>query len=133
MEEKLSRQRRWQIKNKELGLCVQCGAKAQDGYSRCPECARKEREKYAEKRDGGICVRCGKPSGGRVHCESCAEWCKKYYAERGALDNARKLRSERRASGVCTKCGGETDGRWKMCQKCREYHRKYRQARKEQK
>lgn len=132
MENEMSRQRRWQLKNKELGLCVQCGAKVEDGYVRCPACTQKEKDKYSERRERGICIRCKKPSGGSALCESCAERYRKYNAEHDALGKARKLRSERRASGVCTKCGGETDGRWKMCQKCREYSRKYQQARKEQ-
>ena len=132
MEKEMSRQRRWQIKNKELGLCVQCGAKVEDGHSRCPACCQKEKNKYAELRDNGICIGCGKPSDGKVYCKQCREWYRNYYAERGVLDKAKKLRGERRASGVCTRCGSETDGRWKMCQKCREYSRKYQQARKEQ-
>ena len=49
-EKKLSKQRRWQIKQKKLGNCVNCGKKRKKNAQYCDKCKIKNK-KYAKKAD----------------------------------------------------------------------------------
>ena len=70
---------------------------------------------YKNKREKGLCVVCGKPSGGKFRCSKCAK-------QKNL--NAKHLRKLREKNGVCTECGGNRDDlRYKLCSSCREKHR----------
>lgn len=55
--------------------CVNCGAPISGRYTYCDHCKDKiralQREEYAEKRRLCMCVKCGKPTGGKAHCPDC--------------------------------------------------------------
>jgi len=67
-------QRSYYLKRKRLGLCVQCGRKAEAGRTKCGVCLRKNRERNKALHPVfcGECKRPIKRSGRRLH-KLCAE------------------------------------------------------------
>ena len=91
------------------GLCPKCGGELEPGYKTCLKCRIKSREwsrgkrekerlssgvlSQKEKREKGICLRCGKPTGGiKAYCPEClgrmsermTEWHRKKREEEAA-------------------------------------------------
>jgi hypothetical protein len=64
--------RRW----RREGRCVNCGAfRDRPPRVTCGAClaavARRMVSRYRVRRDGGLCVRCGEPAVGAMHCDAC--------------------------------------------------------------
>lgn len=135
---------------KRMGFCVQCGkVKAFPGYVRCPECiekaeeasrrcwaneenkikynrrgAERRRELILERKEKGLCPRCGKPMENETHiyCARCRE---KHNAARRAKNNRRPGEHfrERIERGVCMYCGDNLAPGAKLCERCLEKRR----------
>lgn len=113
---KLSPQQRWWWKRyrrrRSLGLCVDCGHRAEEGFARCARCLDRHRRHQAfyKKRKGlswqaklrehwrkeERCPRCGRPSQpGRKKCPRCLardrEHLRRWRAERGYAMNREEL------------------------------------------
>ena len=130
---------------KRMGLCVQCGKeKSFPGYVRCPECiekteessrrcwaneekrirynkrgAERHKELRLERKEKGLCTKCGKPikGGTYITCARCRE--KKNTARRAK--NSRRPGEhfrERIEAGVCMFCGEEVEPGYKLCKSC---------------
>lgn len=134
---------------------MQCGQKdAFPGYVKCPECiekahlasqkcwedkekAKKYNEKgskrhkriYQERKEKGVCVKCGSPVKQGIYCERCRE--KRNAKRREGRKDVGEAFRERIAAGVCMYCGGETVPGYKLCEVClnrrRELNRKSNQ------
>lgn len=132
---------------KSKGICVQCGQKdAFPGYVKCPECIEKaeeasrkcwankekrirynkrgrerKRELISERKEKGLCPRCGKPirNGTYIYCNRCRE-------RKNAAGRAKRGQSpgehfrERIDRGVCMFCGGEIVPGYRLCKSCLE-------------
>ena len=125
---------------KENNLCFKCHAKVYDGKRYCETCrieqaecnkryykrnrekiCEKENErrnkKRAERRELGLCPRCGKKAmTGRKYCGLCLEYAKNRQRERRGNT---VLRSESYQYGLCYQCKKEDviPGK-KLCEKC---------------
>ena len=132
---------------KRMGLCVQCGKeKSFPGYVRCPECiekteessrrcwaneekrirynkrgAERHKELRMERKEKGLCPRCGKPIKGGTYI-TCARCREKKNAARRAKNSRRPGEHfrERIEAGVCMFCGGEVVPGYKLCKSCLE-------------
>ena len=123
---------------KAAGLCARCGkAEPVQGKVLCAECAQKNRERsrsnyflrrrecdwlnkrYAERKEKGICGRCGKAPAedGRALCPECLAYMREYERVRNA-----KLRAQH----ICVRCGAETDGS-SICDGCKAWMHEYNQ------
>ena len=79
--------KKWYSKMREDGRCVTCGNWAEPGRSRCKKCLKMNNEntyksdpgrsKLTEKRRmwraNGLCVDCGRPTGGFCRCKKCTD------------------------------------------------------------
>lgn len=123
---------------KAAGLCVRCGkVPPKDGRVLCAQCAQKNKERarsnyflrmrecnwqnkrYAERKEKGICVRCGKAPAEdmRALCTECLAYTREYQRKRNA-----KLRAQH----ICVRCGAETDGSG-ICDECKAWMHEYNQ------
>lgn len=83
--DKINRQKRERYRrNKESGLCTNCGRKTSNGYALCPTCLIQQRragENYRERHhlkkgyiESGTCIWCGaERESGKMMCPSCLE------------------------------------------------------------
>lgn len=87
------------------------------------------KERYIFLKQSHRCVSCTKKDNrtlsGRVFCQTCSEKAKKYPSNIKKSEQLKKKRDERKAAGLCVNCGAERDSKFKLCEKCREYYRKY--------
>ena len=52
-------------------MCARCGkAKPREGRSDCQGCSDKRKQGYQQRVSNGVCVKCSKPSGFYVLCET---------------------------------------------------------------
>lgn len=129
---------------KSIGLCPRCGKNVIfKNESTCPECkaknaieAQERRDKdreayntqmaeyhksaYAEKKEQGICPRCGKKKArkGYVLCEICRYKISQRRNERKAKTEAPKInRKERYKLGLCYFCDNPVKPGYKCCEK----------------
>ena len=94
------------------------------------------RQKYRERRDQGICVRCGRrwADAGRSMCRVCAGYVKAV-EERVDPDNSRhrawfNQRTEaRKAAGQCIDCNRAAQDGFSRCAACRRRRAEYQQVR----
>lgn len=91
----------------------------------------KERYDYLKKNHR--CTNCGKKDertlSGKVHCQACSDKEKKFPSTIKRPELLKKMYDEHIAAGLCGRCGAETDGKCKLCEKCREYYRQYNRKR----
>lgn len=131
---------------KENGICVYCGKlREEDRKNRvaCASCNNKQVEYTNETRrfrtSYGICPRCGKNKlfGSERNCPEC----RAIHANRA--ENYRKKNKDKisknnklsyikrtnfyRENGLCTKCGSKVLDNFKLCFRCREQARLYKQ------
>lgn len=112
----------------ERGRCPSCSGKAilPPGQKQCPECQKKQRERYKAKRDGwkarGLCSRCGRETDGKhVMCDRCRE---KHRGNPEQDKRLREFRNQRKEAGKCVVCGvAWAEGGHTMCAKCLKKHR----------
>lgn len=130
-----------------MGFCVQCGKeKPFPGYVRCPKCiekaeeasrrcwaneenkirynkrgAERHKELRTERKERGLCPRCGKPIKDAEYI-TCARCRKKRNAARRAKNSRRPGEHfrERMEAGVCMYCGKEVVPGYKLCKGCLE-------------
>lgn len=146
------KQRKWAEENKHWyeahGICVRCHRNDATPHRKmCPECAAyfanreankkptaeakakkrlKDMERYQQRKQAGLCTRCGKPRGHSKSSICCTECYlkmqrgkhKAYWAK---ADIPRKHRPD---NGLCFICGKPYDPNgYKVCDKCREIER----------
>ena len=135
----------------EMGLCHNCRKnKSAPGRKSCFDCLEwlrqynakrydlqqqrqqyeKRKERYREKKEKGICVRCSKPATHGMYCIDHFV----YYHKRGILraEEAKRKRHERglipeyrKENGLCVRCGEtlsekDRNENYKMCLDCRK-------------
>lgn len=98
---------------KEIGLCVQCGAKLDREGIMCIRCNRMNNSSkiaiVKELHVEGKCSTCRKPlDRGGWFCKECASKLKL---------RARNRSAERRERGLCVQCGNPSDG-YSQCRSC---------------
>lgn len=78
-EQKISRQRKYQLENKSMGLCIKCG-KDSPRTSTCRACYdrkyKKRKEVLSKLQQDGLCVICKEPRGSdgtKNHCRKHAD------------------------------------------------------------
>jgi predicted amidophosphoribosyltransferase len=86
----MTRQRAYQLKRLQRGLCQECGKRPANGRTMCEGCAKKlkdsMRRRYHERKSMGLCVYCGKrPRVSGIACVPC----------RTKLDERRQRRRSR--------------------------------------
>lgn len=136
---------------KRMRICVQCGKeKPFPGYVRCPMCiekaeeasrkcwqdegkrirynkhgAERHKELRLERKEKGLCPKCGKPikDGTHITCSQCRT---KHNVDRRAKSIRRPGEhfKERIEAGVCMYCGGDLAPGYKLCEKCLEKRRR---------
>ena len=84
---------------------------------------------YYERKDQGLCVRCGKrwAEAGKTKCRPCRESYQKYYRDNNMREYIyqykKTVRAERKANNQCIECGAplmpEEIGVNSCCSKCR--------------
>ena len=95
------------------------------------------RNKYSERRNEGICVKCGKryAEAGRSMCKICAANMveSKQRNDPGGLRHYQWFTNriaERKANGLCVDCGKKLkDLRYSRCKSCRKRRAEYQQVR----
>jgi len=126
------------------GICPYCGAEKLFGTERsCPECRAKRvnsmeksrkrqwdrvleqtasshRKKYHERKEQGLCVRCGKRQfeSGRTVCMICLNKKRKYDQESRERKGIIIPRNERVANGLCYTCGKPLNRDGRICVSC---------------
>jgi len=126
------------------GICPYCGSEKLFGSERsCPECRAKRantlersrnrqwnkvlvqsasshRKKYHERKEQGLCVRCGKRQfvSGRTLCTICICKRKRYEQENRERKGIIIPRNERVANGLCYTCGNPLDRDGRICVSC---------------
>lgn len=84
-------------------------------------------ERYYKLKNQHICVKCGKQkTNGQVYCDECYK---------KIIESGIKLREKRKKLGLCPSCGTiktyrdkKKNGKsYKLCYKCRDYNKKYRE------
>lgn len=126
------------------GICPYCGSEKLFGTERsCPECRAKRantieksrsrrwdvvlvqsasshRKMYHERKEQGLCVRCGKrePIDGRTKCTICTAQKRKYEQEERQRKGIVIPRNERVAYGLCYTCGNPLDRDGRICISC---------------
>ena len=82
-----------------------------DPESRRRMARERTRKRRRERKEAGLCVRCGEfaPAEGSVVCEACRE------ARRA---EEKKLYEKRRSRGLCGRCGGAVTGKASTCASC---------------
>jgi len=119
--------RKFRAMRKSKRLCVGCGKKHPDPYSkaRCEDCLaarRKDDRAYQKKRTAtlrikGMCASCGRrpTKNGRWYCTVCS---KTLNAKNARI--IKSLRRERREKGLCVGCGKAKEHRaYAYCDSCR--------------
>lgn len=122
-------------KNSLIGtekLCKECAAKKAETAAKCRDKNRELYNKnhreyrkviYRERKDAGICVRCGKRKAreGKAMCPICAKKDAEYHRTRYAntKHNVDVPRSERPDHGLCYICGAPIES-GKICETCRK-------------
>ncbi len=125
-----AKSKRRQMERIEAGLCIRCGkhTPAEGGTTTCQPCRDKrqtaEKRKYAERKAGRCCTRCGGPAfDGLTRCAPCNAI--EQASRRPDRKNARSRKpyAIRRARGLCTSCGAPSQGA-SRCAPCAEksYH-----------
>jgi len=102
-------------KNREKGICVNCGLAALPNKTRCQSCGDKQKELTQTRRSAWekkkLCKKCGRNAViKKSHCDIC-------------LNNFKKLRKERKSLGLCQACGAAADGK-SRCARCLEINKK---------
>jgi hypothetical protein len=114
-------------------ICHHCLKRTKaEGKNWCSFCLEKSNKRnmkaIRERREAGLCITCGEPSGGDQLCDNCKPNQRKYSSKWW-----QKAREERIQSGLCIRCGKVTvpDDR-KACDDCNakaaEFLRQKRQA-----
>ncbi len=101
------------ISRKEKGICKDCSEKCWRGFTHCPKCLDKMKDRRSkrakERKRKGQCVDCKEDSGGSYRCEKCSERDKKIADVRQKkIDGGEKINLEEVAAannGECTYCG----------------------------
>ncbi len=84
--------------------------------------ASSHRKRYHEKKEQGLCVRCGKRKfeSGRTLCTICLYKKQRYEQESRERKGIEIPRSERVANGLCYTCGNPLDRDGRICVSCAE-------------
>lgn len=141
-EKVLSRINRKQMRYREEGRCIVCGAPSEPGCTKCRKhldmATANARKRYHERRDQGLCVKCGKvvaePPG--CTCKACGRKNKRYRTPELLntwYDNKQRKRQERIASGLCVDCGSPAVDGHVRCQACLDRRSDYARVRRIQK
>jgi hypothetical protein len=118
---------------RDQGVCVACGRAAADHGVLCAGCSARMAEyqrryrlahqreraascrtRYAQRRDQGVCVACGRAAADHgVRCAACA----RKRAE-GQVRYFRARYAQRRAQGICVECGRAAADHGIYCEQC---------------
>lgn len=126
---------------RDMELCCECGKKnPTPQYSRCPDCAKRNRERrrenYNYRKKIGVCVKCGKNKAEprKIMCMECAGRESDRYYEKGGRpetslikDSNRKkiMYKERKENNLCPGCGKPVSG-YVYCKMCRAKMKNHR-------
>lgn len=101
---------------RELGLCTRCGKRRDDEYIQCVKCRTKMRQKIANRRAKGLCIKCCKPTGGTTMCSDCGQ---KEKLRKGPRRYAQQQRAKarNRLAGRCD-CGAVPIHGSLSCERC---------------
>jgi predicted amidophosphoribosyltransferase len=119
------------------GMAISESVQPCRGGERMPEKMTPQMAWYWRRKAQGLCVSCGKPSGGMTRCEACrvrqaAVNRNSYLQKKKTMTEAEREKKRiymrnymnarykaRRAAGVCTKCGAQVDDGKTLCIACR--------------
>ena len=75
--DKNEKRKQERISRKEKGICKDCSEKCWHGFSHCPECLDKMKDrrskKAIERKRNGQCIDCKRDSGGSYRCDECSK------------------------------------------------------------
>lgn len=114
----------------DLGMSVQRSEMSVRAYKKeLARFKRSGRDRYFERKEEGLCVRCGKrwAEAGRTKCRPCQERDRKWYRDNNGreylYDYKKRQKAERREKNLCVNCGHPLEpqeiGVNTNCAKCR--------------
>ena len=116
----------WHTRNKEKGLCPDCGAVKENPESYCcDKCKAYHHNYYVESKEffisHGICPKCGKERlyGSYKSCDTCREKRRETRKSRPKTqeekDRAKMIYYDRKSKGLCTQCGKQAYAGRTLC------------------